>query len=356
MLVVVIIPLYKAQQYLPDLFGSLFRYYGTKDWVTVVAIDDQSSDGTFEAVKRAYPWVDIITTDQNLGFAKANNVATNYAIQKYNPKFLCYLNQDTEVEEGFLEKIVSIMESYPWVGIVQPLLMMHPFEKGVMNCAGCKLHFLGYGYTIDEGKAYGAQGRGGAGELDIPYASGAAFLIRTEIVRKIGLFDPYYIAYHEDTDLSLRVQQLGYRVVLCPASRVAHKYTTPEQVKEKRQINHNAYYWIERNRFVLFAKFWTTRMLVLLFPAFVVNEFCVMVFSLFRGFWKERLRMYGWLFSHLADLRDMRNTNVRTREWERQLMGMLTSEIWHGNADSVVLGIANVFWKRYFAVVTRMML
>lgn len=350
MRVVIIISLYNAKQYLPDLFGSLFRYYGHKDWVKIVAIDDQSSDGTFEIVQHEYPWVDIIKSEQNVGFAKANNVATDYAMEKYDPEYLFYLNQDTQVEEEFLEKLLSVVDTDESIGIVQPLLMIYPFDKGVINCAGCRLHYLGYGYTIDEGKKHRVQGKGYRVQ-EIPYASGAAFLIRADIVKKIGLFDPYYVAYHEDTDLSLRVKQLGYRVVLCPESRVAHKYTTPEQVKDKKQTNHNAYYWIERNRFVLFAKFWSTRMLVLFFPAFVINEIGVMAFSMFRGFWKERLRMYGWLFSHWGELHKMRKEVTRKSTWERELLGMITSDIWHGNADSVVLGIANVFWRWYFNVV-----
>ncbi len=403
--VVIVISLYTAKQYLPDLFGSLFRCYVLRhaqdgsDWVKVVAIDDRSPDETFEIVKKEYPWVDVIQSETNLGFAKANNVATEYAVQKYDPEYLFYLNQDTQVEEEFLEKLLSVVDTDEGIGIVQPLLMIYPFDKGVINCAGCRLHYLGYGYTIDEGKKHRVQGTGYRVQ-EIPYASGAAFLIRSSIVKRFpplkvrggeggvmkrpdsvaptnppledlsppylkgeikdertySIFDPYYVAYHEDADLSLRVKQLEYRVVLCPESQVAHKYTTPDQVKDKKQANHNAYYWIERNRFVLFAKFWSTRMLVLFFPAFVINEIGVMAFSMFRGFWKERLRMYGWLFSHWNELREIRKRTQRTLTWERDLMRMLSSDIWHGNADSVVLGIANVFWRWYFVIVKNIIL
>lgn len=351
---VIIVSLYKAEAFLDDLFGSLERHYNECGWVKVVAVDDRSPDQSFELVRERYSWVDLIQTQKNFGFAKANNFATEYALKKYNPEFLFYLNQDTEVEEGFLEKLVDVLEKDPSIGIVQPLLMIHPFEQGIVNSAGCRLHYLGYGFTRDEGKRINQQltvnnQQGIRTEsIDIAYASGAAFMIRSAIVKKIGVFDPHCVAYHEDTDLSLRVWKTGFRVVLCPESRVAHKYTTPSQVKEKKQANHNAYYWIERNRFILYAKFYTARMMALFFPAFMMNEIGVMIFSLFRGFWKERLRMYWWLGTHLGELKKIRQDSKRDKDWEQKLMGLFSTEIWHGNADSAVLGLANIFWKTYF--------
>lgn len=354
--VVVIISLYKAEPFLQDLFGSLEKHYKNLPWVKIVAIDDYSPDATVERVRQEYPWVDLIKSSENLGFAQANNMATGHALKTYDPEFLFYLNQDTEVEGGFLEKLVAVMEHDQNVGIAQPLILIHPFSSGIVNTAGNELSFLGYGYTSFEGEKWDAIKKGYTHIKRITYAGGAALFIRASLVQRSGLFDPYFIAYQEDTDLSLRVWKLGYRVVVVPESRVAHKYTTPKLNRVKTQRGRNVYYLIERARFILFAKHYSTRLLWLLLPAFLVNEIGVMAFSLARGFWKDRLRVYWWLAKDGPNLLRARSKETQNSEWERKFVGLLTAEVRHASVENPALSIANAFWRIYFVFIRKIIL
>ncbi len=416
--VVISIPLHNAEPYLDGLFGSLGRYYppfhpplgqgGERGevMVRVVAVNDQSPDGTAKIVRERYPWVDLIETPRNVGFAKANNFAAEYALEKYRPEYLFILNQDTEISEGCLERLVEAMERDATVAIAHPLVMRYPKSEGIVNSAGNNISFLGYGYITHDGATLAELPADQRQIHEVGYMAGMGFLIRTSVVRQLNqsvisdlirnpnknkkikrsfgflfsfwipltqvsrgmtekkvdmietrkhmiLFDPDYINYHEDTDLALRVKMLGYKMVCVPSATLEHKYISP--TKKKYAQSRNVYYWIERNRFLLFAKFYTLRTLVAFLPALIVNEIGVMGYSFVQGFWKERLRVYGWLAMHIPFLLKKREEVLRTKEWERKFFDILVPDVQYTEMDNPFLRIANWIWRGYFTIVKQIL-
>ena len=143
MKVYIIIVTYNAEKYIKDCLGSVFSFLPKELDVTVIIIDNNSSDGTIEFIKENYPQIKLMENKENLGFAGGNNLGMKCAIDR-GADYIYLLNQDTIVEEGWLDKALSLAESDSQVGAVQSLLMLWP-EKERINSWGNEIHFLGFG-------------------------------------------------------------------------------------------------------------------------------------------------------------------------------------------------------------------
>ncbi len=270
--VTVIVLTYNSSRYLDGCFGSLER--ADKDGldVEIVAVDNGSSDGTPDTVRRRWPWVRVVDSGGNLGFAGGNNLAMRQALDA-GRDFVFLLNHDTEVDPGFLREAVRVMGSDPSIASVQSLLLLHP-ERELVNSAGNAIHFLGFGYCMDYRKSAADIDRETV--RDIPYASGAAVLYRAAALREAGLFDDRLFMYHEDLDIGWRLRLCGYRNVLAPKSVVYHKYEFSRSIGK--------YYYMERNRYIVLLKnlrLWT---FIVIAPALALTEAALM-FTAFRGGW-----------------------------------------------------------------------
>jgi len=179
----------------------------------VVVVDDGSGDGTREALVR-YDEVRLIVNENNLGFVKSCNRGANLAHGDY----LIFLNNDTQVQPGWLDALIDTFESHPDAGVVGSRLI---FTSGRLQEAG--------GVVFEDGSAWNY------GHLDDPnkpeygylrepdYVSGASLAIRRDLFERLGGFDEHFApGYYEDSDLAFRVRAAGYRVFYQPLSRVIH--------------------------------------------------------------------------------------------------------------------------------------
>jgi GT2 family glycosyltransferase len=162
----------------------------------------------------------IIRNEKNYGFSEGNNIGARYALRTWNPDYIYFLNNDTVVEKGFLKTIIEFAQrNHHDVGALQSKLMIMDDIRRI-DCAGGFVTRIGGGWDrgwgeIDKGQ-YDK-------DIDIFYAKGAALMIRSDIAKRTGLFDPKYVIYYDDSDLCWRVRLNGYRVLLCPKSIVYHK-------------------------------------------------------------------------------------------------------------------------------------
>lgn len=285
----VIILSHNSRPYLDDLFFSLgeVKY---PDW-RILFIDNNSSDNGIEYLKEKFlpnfSNLEIMELDKNIGFAGGNNVGLKYfADNNFDCAYL--LNQDTVVEPDFLEKAAQRMDAE--TGSVQSLIFLHNQER--VNTLGNAIHFLGFGYCYGYGwdrektDACLNEWRKRDPELNIAYASGAGALFNLRGLAQVGFFDEDYFMYHEDLDLGWRLRLAGYRNVLAPDSVIYHKYEFLRSIKK--------YYWMERNRFITIARNYSLRGIVMIAPAFLLMELGLFIFSFFSGWWKEKLKVYGY--------------------------------------------------------------
>lgn len=244
---------------------------------SVMVVDNASTDATVGRVRDGFPWVELIECDRNRGFAGGNNVGIRRALER-GAEYVYLLNPDTIVDPEFLREAVSVAEADPRVATVQSLLLLAARPDRI-NTAGNGINFLGYGYV----RSYDAH-RASAPAIptEIPFASGAAMLVRCAALQEVGGFDEELFLYQEDMDLGWRLRLAGYRSVLAPGSVVWHDY---EFSRNTRKL-----YFIERNRYLALAKNLRLRSLLVLTPFLLAAELAVLVVAAGSGWLPEKLR------------------------------------------------------------------
>ena len=124
---------------------------------------------------------------------------------------------------------------------------------------------------------------------DIMYASGAALLMRVDLLKKFGLWDEDFFMYHEDMEYSLRLKSAGYRCVMVRESVFFHKYQFSRSISK--------YYWMERNRFAVLLMYFKWPTLVLLAPMITILECGMWISAIQNGWTTEKKKVYKYWFT-----------------------------------------------------------
>lgn len=200
--------------------------------LSVVVVDNGSTDGSQEAIKREFSEVVSIENKKNLGFAQGNNVGIKYALEN-GADYVMLLNNDTLVDKNLVSELVKVMEKDKTIGMVGPKIYFasgFEFHKERYSRQDLGKVIWYAGGVIDWQNVY-ASHRGvdevdrrqydGVAETD--FTSGCAMMIRKEVFQKIGLFDPQYFLYWEDTDLCQRAREAGFKIFYVPQAFLWHK-------------------------------------------------------------------------------------------------------------------------------------
>jgi GT2 family glycosyltransferase len=173
------------------------------DSFEVLLVDNGSTDGSSEFVRENFPGVRLIASATNLGFAGGNNLGVEHA----RGELIVLLNNDTIVEEGWLEGLVAAVKP-EGVAIAGSLVITDGIPSAYYERNG-SINFLGHNimriFTHPE---------------NLFYAGGASLIYKKSILGRP--FDPTYFAYGEDVYLGLRARRMGLRIVHTNASRVRH--------------------------------------------------------------------------------------------------------------------------------------
>ncbi len=184
----------------------------------------------------------VIFNKENLGFAKANNIAAKVA----QGKKLIFLNSDTLVEKNWLRELVQFSLKNSKI-IVQPKILFWP-RKNIIDNVGGIYRFPGFGFGRGHGEL--DQGQYNHNQL-IDYANGTCFLIDKDFFLQLGGFDDNYFLHYEDVDLNLRAQKAGGQSWYCYKSVVYHKGS----LTIRSHIKHNQLlYHIRKNQLVTIIK------------------------------------------------------------------------------------------------------
>lgn len=221
----VVIVSYNVRFYLEQCIASIHRAargIDTEIWV----VDNHSQDDSVALIRQSFPDVHVIAKSQNLGFARANNIA----IRKATGQYVLLLNPDTIVAENTLREVVTFMDQHPEAGGCGVRMMhndgsdalesrrglpgpMTAFYKMTGLCARFPNHpKLGHYYM--SGMPWDVPGK-------IEVISGAFCMLRHTALDKVGLLDEDFFMYGEDIDLSYRILKGGFENWYVPA-RILH--------------------------------------------------------------------------------------------------------------------------------------
>lgn len=336
--IAVIILNYNGQQYLKELFDSLNKTaYPVQDW-QIFFIDNASADQSLAWMKKYQPACRFIANQKNLGFAEGNNVGLKAAL-KENFEYLVLLNQDTAVEPDWLTELVKKAESDDKIGAAQSLILLYN-QPELINTAGNMLHYLGFGWS---GQFKFQISKFKVGD-QIGYASGAAVLYRANVLRQVGLLDEKFFMYHEDLDLSWRIQLAGYKIVLATQSIIYHKY---------QFFRHRTkFYFTERNRLICFFANYSLKTIILFLPALIFAETAMLAYSLLSNFFIDKIKGYGWLFKNFSYIiKKRRKLQALRRVEDKEIIKFMRGDLEFAGLKNVFVQLAGKVLQAYFEVV-----
>ena len=199
----------------------------------IIIVDNGSTDESVKHLKKLEE-IKFISNRKNLGFAGGNNTAIRHIIEKGESEFILLLNNDTIAEKDFLSELVNAAQVEKKAGILGPKIYYSDYQskKNIIQSAGSKINlYLGKFPRVKSEK-----------NTAVDFVIGACLLIKTEVIRKIGLLDKRYFLLFEDTDWCFRAQKAGYSVLYVPNSTIWHK--TSQSVKKISEV-----YYYTRNLF-----------------------------------------------------------------------------------------------------------
>lgn len=210
----VIIITYNGSKWIDKCFGSLIN---STIPIKILAIDNASSDGTPDIIRKKFPEVEVIETGSNLGFGAANNMGIKKALNE-GADFLFLLNQDAWLEnDDTIEKLVDIAQHNTDYGIISPI---HLNGKGDLldKNFGTYLYQLG-GRKFITDKVCNRQTEM---LVDLEFVNAAAWLMTKELISKVGFFDPVFFHYGEDSNYVKRVQYHSFKIGVAPEAYIHH--------------------------------------------------------------------------------------------------------------------------------------
>lgn len=186
---------------------------------SIILVDNGSTDDTVEVITERFPEVTIITSPSNLGFAGGNNLGIERALTE-GADYVCLLNNDTAVDPHFLEELLRFAAADPRAGILGSRILYYDRPDMIWS----------YGIAVNRisGRIYTTYNNRKDSEISgvitqVDAVSGAAMLLKREMLQEVGLLDEDYYLYFEDVDLCLRARRMGYKIVTVSSSRVRHK-------------------------------------------------------------------------------------------------------------------------------------
>lgn len=252
--ITVIIVNWNGKQDTLSCLASLKKIDLHNNSLSIVVVDNGSTDGSIEAIKKGFPDVAVITTGKNLGFTGGNNVGIQHAM-KSGADLIWLLNNDTIVDKHVL-------------------LFAYAFDDKEVGAVGCKIYFApGHEFHHDRykeserGKVFWYAGglidwnnvyasHRGVDEVDhgqydvteeTQFITGCSLIVRRETIEKVGMLDDRYYLYLEDLDWNLRIQNAGWETLYVPSSIIWHVNAG----SSGRPGNPVHEYYFTRNRLIL---------------------------------------------------------------------------------------------------------
>jgi GT2 family glycosyltransferase len=194
----------------------------TSEAVEIVVVDDASSDGTREAIRRTHPHVRVLRSEVNVGFSAAANLGADAA----GGEVVLFLNSDTEVRPGAVEALVAVFGDDPAVGVAGAQLLdpdgtpqwsagPHPTPAWLFLVASGLGALLGRLRPRKEPRAV---------PFRVSWVTGAAMAVRRKTWNAVGPFAEAYRFYAQDLDLCRAAADAGWKVVVVPSAKVVHHH------------------------------------------------------------------------------------------------------------------------------------
>jgi GT2 family glycosyltransferase len=288
-LVCIVVLNWNGKEVLKNCLNSLLKKTDYKNY-RIVVVDNGSTDGSVDMIKRNFKKIDVIANKENLGFTKGNNVGIRYSLNKYSPDYVILLNNDTLIaQKGWLKKLVDVAESDRKIGVVGPKLIFP--DSRIQWAARRKesnaiyLMIQTLSASLNPGVGMKKEESTFVGEANT--VSGACMMIKSELLKKIGLIDeslsPFY---QEDVEYSFRAWKAGYKVIYVGNSEVIHLQSYSFR---KRGISDENLYLAMRNSTIVARRYF----------GFLTTFFIGLPILIITAFFERRDKTLGFSIRNL---------------------------------------------------------
>jgi GT2 family glycosyltransferase len=303
---------YGKEPWLADAVDAVLASSGVDVRLTLV---DNGSESVAALAGR--PGLRILRPAENTGFAGGCNLGAADA----GSDVIAFVNSDAIVAPDALAKIRAVAAE-PGVGAAMASIR-HADRIDVINTAGNPLHIAGLSWAGGNDEPAAAH----AAPTTVATLSGATFAIRADLWRDLGGFATEYFAYHEDTELSVRLWQRGYAPAYVPDAVVAHHYEFSR--------NDLKFFLLERNRLLTVLTVYRTRTILLLTPVLLLTELAMTATAVAGGWLRPKMRGWGWLWRHRSWIRSRhRQLQAERLSGDAALVPILTAEFTPSNVDA----------------------
>lgn len=204
----------------------------------ILVVDNNSTDNSGVKLQKEFNGIEFIFNNENTGYTGGNNIGMQFAL-KARADFLLVLNNDIIIENpSILSAFMEVMAQYQHIGILAPMLISYEKRNALLsndNSLWWKLLaklYLPRSPTIQN--EYGFSNNS---------VNGSSFLIRTELIKRIGYFNEDFFMYFEEMDYCIRAMKIGYYIFYFNKDYFFRKMEN----KDNKRIAFQAYY-IARNK------------------------------------------------------------------------------------------------------------
>ena len=278
-----------------DLCESLRKI--TYDKIEIVVVDNGSQNDNPKVIKEKYPEIILIETGENLGFAGGNNAG----ISKASGDYFLFLNNDTEVEAGFLEPLVEMMEEDESIGMICPKIRFHHTPDTIqfagytpMNPYTVQNHLIGY-RQVDTGQHDQIR--------ETNFGHGAAMMVSRKVAEEVGLMADIFFLYYEELDWGHRIRKAGYKIMFNYQSLVYHKESISTGKMSPLKIH-----YINRNRIVFMRRNYSG---LKFFAGFLFQTFAAFPKNLLMFLIKGQFKLAGaFLKAYTWNMKNVFNKDI----------------------------------------------
>lgn len=300
-LISIIIVNYKNYDKLRDCLTSVKSSHYSN--LEIVVVDNSSDELELETVRRDFKSIKFFPLKNNLNYAEGNN----FGFSKCSGDFIVILNNDTIVEDNWLEPLLNAAILNP-SAFYQPRILFLE-SPDVINSFGNTIHVLGFAYPLGINTKVSTSNQ--SQEItEVSYCSGACIFVSRDVLKRLGGFDSNYWTYYEDVNLGWRGKLLGLRSYVVPSSTIYHSWGATHG----QELTPAKLYLVERGRLSSLLRNYSLRSLLILFPFIFLLDLFLLLYlipnkSMTISKWKASIAViknFRYLLSQRKNIQNLR--------------------------------------------------
>lgn len=217
----------------------------------VIVVDNGSRDGSPRAVREAFPWVELIALEQNVGYARGNNVG----LRRARGRVIALLNSDVVLMPGALECAIAALENHPDAGAAG-IQLFHPDGRpqNSIHMAPSFVREIAPTWlleTLAPGR-FPSKRRPAREPIEVEAVLGAALFVKRETLDRVGLLPEDYFFFLEETDWCWQMRREGFGILHVPGARAIHHSGASSKQKDpiatRIEYHRSLYHFLRKNR------------------------------------------------------------------------------------------------------------